>query len=46
MELIFNRRVGQHCHIKCTSFWSKRENTVQQWALELNSAPSTTEAWH
>jgi len=44
VELIFNRRMGQHSHIKCTSFWSKRENTVPWWALELNSAPSTAEA--
>jgi len=46
MELIFNSRMGQHSHIKCTSFWSEKWNTVPQRALELNSAPSTAEAWH
>lgn len=38
--------MGQHCPFKFTSFPSKWENTVPQWAFKLNSDPPTAENWH
>jgi hypothetical protein len=38
---------GTECHpLQYTSFPSKRETVVPQWACKLNSAPATVETWH
>ena len=43
--LTFNGWPGEHCSMKCTSFFSDRENIFLQWALELNSVLATEETW-
>jgi hypothetical protein len=35
----------QHYPIICMPFTSKRENTIVQWALKLNSAQAAEENW-
>lgn len=44
--LIFNRKMGQCCTIKCTSLSSERETTVAQWTFKLNSTPAVAETLH
>ena len=40
-KLTFQRRMWQHCPIICTTFSTKQEHTVPQWAFKLNSALAT-----
>jgi hypothetical protein len=44
-HLKLKRGTGHH-PIQYTSFSSKKENTVLQWACKLNSAPAAAETYH
>jgi hypothetical protein len=44
-HLKLNRGTGHH-PIQYTSFSSKKDNTVPQWACKLNSAPAAAETCH
>jgi hypothetical protein len=43
--LTFNRKMGDCCPIKRTSFSPERENAVLQWALKLNTVPAAAAMW-